>query len=185
MVEIIQSDFLGPFWKIMNMGGVLMWPLLACSVLSLTVILERLYFWTKFSRDLRCADGKIRKKIDEIAKSEDDKKIEFALRSEVERMEEGLSFLETIISISPLLGILGTILGIIDSFNLMDIKKVDNISTISKGISQALITTAAGLFISIFTIVFFNYFVWKVGRASLILNGWIVNPNCNSEMEND
>ena len=63
------------------------------------------------------------------------------------------------INISPLLGLLGTVLGLMNSFNFIDIGNVGtNAKEVTGGISEALVTTAYGLIIAIFTIVFFSYF---------------------------
>jgi len=74
-------------------------------------------------------------------------------------LRQNLSTLNTIISISPMLGLLGTVTGLMKCFNLLGTeKKLTNPAEMSLGISEALITTAAGLVIAIVAIIFYNYF---------------------------
>ena len=106
-------------------GGILAYPLIACSIIGLTIILERSFFWLV-------------------------KKQGNALR--------GLVILETIVTVTPVLGILGTILGIMDIFQAQSIDSQEGFQLFSAGISKALITTAVGLTISIICLVFYNLF---------------------------
>ncbi len=88
-------------------------------------------------------------------------------RQEVARLEKGLVFLETIAGIAPLLGLLGTVLGMIQVFDVITIEGQAKTASLSSGISQALITTVAGLSIGIFALVFYNFFSNKA--ESLVL----------------
>lgn len=96
--------------------------------------------------------------------------IEIAAEDEMERMKQGLNVLDTIITLAPLLGILGTVLGIISSFELLGNSGIDDPKAVTGGIAQALITTAAGLSIALVTLVPFNYFVAKVNKAAKEIN---------------
>ena len=96
--------------------------------------------------------------------------IEIAAEDEMERMKQGLNVLDTIITLAPLLGILGTGLGIISSFELLGNSGIEDPKAVTGGIAQALITTAAGLSIALVTLVPFNYFVAKVNKAAKEIN---------------
>jgi biopolymer transport protein ExbB len=85
---------------------------------------------------------------------------------EVERMKKGLGFLDTIVTMAPLLGILGTVLGIIQSFDLLGSTGIQDPKAVTSGIAQALITTAAGLTVALLTLVPFNYFVSRVEASA-------------------
>lgn len=180
-----------------------MWPLLFCSILSLAVILERLFFWWRerrrqdrrmqdrlFSRIesgdvqgvLTLADGKggashpldyvSRMLVAGLAHRSQGlhESIEIAAEEEMGRMKQGLPILDTIITMAPMLGILGTVLGIIESFDLLGSSGIEDPKAVTGGIAQALITTAAGLSVAIMTLVPFNYFVAKVNRAARDMN---------------
>lgn len=70
-------------------------------------------------------------------------------RAQVGTMERGLTVLEIIANVSPLLGLLGTVLGMVTVFNAITVEGIGNPRVLSEGISQALITTVAGLIVAI------------------------------------
>lgn len=82
-------------------------------------------------------------------------------RQEVRHLGKGLSILETIAVISPLMGLLGTVLGMIKVFGVIKEQGIGQAAALSGGISEALITTVTGLFIGIPVLIFFNYFSRK------------------------
>ena len=82
-------------------------------------------------------------------------------RQEVRHLERGLGILETIAVISPLLGLLGTVLGMIQVFNVIKEQGIGQAAALSGGISEALITTVTGLFVGIPVLIFYNYFTKK------------------------
>ena len=84
--------------------------------------------------------------------------IEETGRHVVHEMERYLNALGTIASITPLLGLLGTVIGMIKVFNTITTSGVGNASLLAGGISEALITTAAGLVVAIPTLMFYRYF---------------------------
>jgi biopolymer transport protein ExbB len=85
-------------------------------------------------------------------------------------MEKFLSSLGTIAHISPLLGLLGTVTGNIQAFGVLgNFGSVADPSVLAKGISEALITTAAGIIVSIPAIIFYNYLVSKVNHSIIRL----------------
>jgi biopolymer transport protein ExbB/biopolymer transport protein TolQ len=77
-------------------------------------------------------------------------------------LERGLSGLATIGSTAPFVGLLGTVIGIIDAFSQIQEHQTNNIATVSGGISEALMTTALGLFVAIPAVMMFNYFTSKI-----------------------
>ena len=93
-----------------------------------------------------------------------------AANMEVPRMERFLSALGTIAHISPLLGLLGTVTGNIRAFGVLgNFGAVGDPGILAKGISEALITTAAGIIVSIPAIIFYNYLVNKVNHTIIRL----------------
>ena len=179
--------------NVFEKGGPVMWPLAACSLIALTVTLERLMFWfrERLRRDDRAMAevwALVERGEFEQALSAGKKRPGFALRmtlkglkdrehgfsqvmqveasGEIEAMKQGLSVLDTIITLAPLLGILGTVIGIIESFDLLGASGIEDPKAVTGGIAQALITTAAGLAIAIATLIPFNYFVSRTERAA-------------------
>jgi biopolymer transport protein ExbB len=77
-------------------------------------------------------------------------------------LERGLSGLATIGSTAPFVGLLGTVIGIMDAFRNIQNEHGSSLAAVSGGISEALITTALGLFVAIPAVMMFNYFTSKV-----------------------
>ena len=76
-----------------------------------------------------------------------------------------MTVLDTMITVAPLLGIFGTVIGIISSFDLLGSSGIEHPQAVTAGIAQALITTAAGLGIAIFSVFPYNYFNSRVQSA--------------------
>ena len=142
-------------------GGWLMLPLLLSSVLALAIILERL--WALRSS---YAVPQALQRIRAVGTSKD--ALKTAGAHEVHRLEKYLSPLGTIASITPLLGLLGTVVGMIDVFQQLDLA-AGNAQQLAGGISLALITTATGLAVAIPALVMHRYFIRKVDDLVVIL----------------
>uniref|UniRef100_UPI004057C4AC MotA/TolQ/ExbB proton channel family protein n=2 Tax=Candidatus Electrothrix sp. TaxID=2170559 RepID=UPI004057C4AC len=185
-------------WELIQNGGFVMWPLLACSVIVLTIILERTLFWgskaLQRNRPLRdeililsTAEDmdwdKIVKKTDEsndlvvrvlrVGILHRDYDMSKAMESEAQhllkKMSQFMTVLDTMITVAPLLGILGTVIGIISSFKMLGSSGMADPKLVTGGIAQALITTAAGLTISIITVFPYNYFKSRIENAAHLM----------------
>jgi len=179
--------------EIMVRGGPVMWPLLFCSIVALTVIIERAIFWIRESRHRdedrldRLLDlaqkGDFARALEESASSGDAptrtiragllhrehglrEAMEVAAGEEMARMKKGMAILDTIITMAPLLGILGTVTGIIKSFDLLGAMQMEDPRGVATGIAEALLTTAAGLIIALGTLLPFNYFISRIQQES-------------------
>jgi len=174
-------------------GGAIMYPLLICSIIALTVIIERTIFWIgeDHRRDqalvnevlslaergnwetarVRIGDSRdfiIRILVAGVLHREFSisKAMETAASDELDRMRRYLPILDTMITVSPLLGIFGTVIGIIVSFQILGSVGIEEPQAVTGGIAQALITTASGLGIAILSLFPFNYFNSRVERAA-------------------
>lgn len=181
--------------KLFISGGIVMIPLLIFSLLSVTLIMERLFFWLNilnnekrfikeslkiYRSNLHTGDVQMRlmsfvqKNLDlptarmffAALQLEYPNPIEFKLalesagQAELQILKRFNNLLETISGIAPLLGLLGTILGLIQAFASLKIGEIGggNTVAVSTGISEALISTASGLVVGIFTLFFANIF---------------------------
>ena len=177
--------------ELIKAGGWLMLPIILCSIISLAIIAERFWSlqkkriapknlvarvwqWEKVGhldrkriQTLRnsSALGRIlaaglvnRKQEREVMKES----IEEVGRHVAHDLERFLNTLGTIASITPLLGLLGTVIGMIKVFAVITAHGVGDPSILAEGISEALITTAAGLSVAIPTLMFHRYFRGKV-----------------------
>jgi len=94
------------------------------------------------------------------------KAMESAAADQIKRMQRFMGVLDTMITVAPLLGIFGTVIGIISSFEMLGASGIEDPKTVTAGIAQALITTATGLGIAIFSVFPFNYFNSRVEKAA-------------------
>lgn len=183
-------------WQFLVRGGIMMIPLAICSILGLAIILEKALFLQtkkvivpeivnvldniKGSNDIGLAlsicekyEGsfaniiKVGLENRNLPKDEIKEALNDQGRQEVHSLERGLVMLETIAGIAPLLGLLGTVIGILGVFNVISELGVGQATALSGGISEALITTITGLSIGIPAVVVFNFFTDKA--ESLIL----------------
>ncbi|MDH5559742.1 MAG: MotA/TolQ/ExbB proton channel family protein [Deltaproteobacteria bacterium] len=179
MSDLINLD-------VISRGGPVMIPLLICSVLAMAMIIERLFFLrgskilsVDVLREIEVAikSGDLKTalewteetktpmtRIARIALINSDKpredlkaSLEEAGRQEVPVLERYFNAIYTIAVITPLLGLLGTVLGMIHVFDTVVQEGGGNTSLLAGGISEALITTASGMTIAIPTLVFYNY----------------------------
>jgi len=91
-----------------------------------------------------------------------EKSMENAAIHEIAYLEKFLTVLATVANIAPLLGFLGTVVGMVVSFDVIAEHGLNNPGLVAKGISQALLTTAYGLIVAFVTQPFYNYFISKV-----------------------
>jgi len=175
-------------------GGPVMYPLLACSIIVLTVIIERIFFWINLGKNRNqlllnevlelCRNGDWEAVKEKTAGSKDYileilitgilhrdfsmiKAMESAAAEEIKRMRRFMNILDTMITVAPLLGIFGTVIGIILSFEVLGSSGIEHPEAVTAGIAQALITTATGLGIAILTVFPYNYFNSRVENAAI------------------
>src|SRR3954447_874970 len=198
--EALQS-FTGFFMK----GGLFMWPLLACSVVSLTTIIlrtfalrekhvlplviesemERLVPGTSPERLARIVhhDTSSLARIVRVAlthlrwpRGDNVEAVQTRARYEMVRLERGLVILEVIVGIAPLLGLIGTVSGLIHVFASLGLSSgAADAKRIALGISEALSTTIFGLGIAVVTLIFFVYFSKKVEVLSVEIESLVTD----------
>jgi biopolymer transport protein ExbB len=177
-------------WQYLEKGGILMIPLFLCSILAFAILIlklmqlrhKKIIFPEIVSvirsiespEDINLAQRVCKEKKgsfsnvilvalnnQQLPREEQKEAIIDQGRQEVRVLEQGLVALETIAGIAPLLGLLGTVLGMIDVFNEIVKTEVVQAAQLSDGISKALITTVVGLMIAIPTLVAYNYLINK------------------------
>lgn len=87
-------------------------------------------------------------------------------QGQIAKLEAFLPFLATTGNISPFVGLLGTVMGIIDSFREIGTQGTASIAAVAPGVSEALIATAAGLFAAIPAVIAYNYFLTRIRRTA-------------------
>ena len=194
------SSIISKIWNLISLAGPMAIPLLIASICSLAVIIEKIIFFTRHKDngfrlikkiEMLVDEGDILGALNELkgkkgpnAKllstalahhSEDSSRIREVLQAvgedEIKKMEKHLPVLDVIAMISPLLGLLGTVLGIISSFNILGTALGNaNPAQISSGIAGALISTAVGLMIAIPSTIFYSYFTNIVEKKAHEMN---------------
>ncbi len=174
-------------------GGIVMWPLLVCALAAAVIAVERLVFMWRM--DLGRDDEAVNQACDLVGRGNIDgalkaiepvddpaarviaggiRQIDHGLadamqiqaEKELDKMRQGLSVMDTIITMAPLLGILGTVTGIIRSFNLLNVAGLQDPRVATGGLAEALITTAAGLVVALAALIPYNFINTRVQKAA-------------------
>lgn len=177
--------------ELFTKGGPIMWPLLALSIAALTVIAERCFFlfsewrrkrpaaveaalkqaeqgqWAEAAAALAGQTDPIAQVLTEGLATQPQAMVHTLQRSaerELQRQARGLTWLDTCITAAPLLGLLGTVTGMIRAFSVIGDADLGAPSAITGGIGEALIATSFGLGIALIALFPFNYFTARLER---------------------
>jgi biopolymer transport protein TolQ len=183
--------------SIIQQGAIATYPLILLSVISVTVVLERL--WSL--RNISSATMRISESlIDPIKKGQKDLAVAIcrqntdspvgriflkiidkegthllesansfateAMFEETQILKKNLWILGTVASSAPFIGLLGTVVGIIKSFESMSIAGTGGFAVVAAGISEALVATALGLAVAIIALIFYNYFQTRISNVN-------------------
>lgn len=169
-----------------------MWPILVASFAALTVVIERIIFLIREKRS-RCPET-VEKIFSEVEKGKIEGAVRMgegsndfvaatlvyglchrhkafsnallqAANKELKRFSRGLPVLDTVITLAPLLGLLGTVTGMIQAFGLLGGSELEAPTVITGGIAEALIATAYGLLTAIVALIPFNYLNARLEEA--------------------
>lgn len=179
-----MTDIINLFLK----GGLVMWPLLACSIIAITILVERVRMYNAAKSDLNTlkakvselvpqgrwaelrdiceADGGVAAELVETAAAQPhdvDKQtqaLQGAAGAIAARLRAHLNYLETIVTLAPLLGLLGTVTGMIGSFSVLSVSNGEPFA-ITGGVGEALVATATGLCVAIIALIIHAYLVQR------------------------
>ncbi len=176
-------------------GGPIMWPILIVSVVALAVVVERIFWW--LGRWMRRDPKRIEKVFTAIENGDVAEAsrlsrgsrdpvlrmmwnglnhqhaslqgaLQVAAGIEIKRAGRFLVVMDTLVTLAPLLGLLGTITGLMKSFSFLGNEELA-VTAVTGGIAEALIATACGLGIAIFALVPFNFFTSRVSNLEFEL----------------
>ncbi|OGP53192.1 MAG: hypothetical protein A2Y65_00990 [Deltaproteobacteria bacterium RBG_13_52_11] len=181
-------------WDILQIGGFTMYVLIFCSLLSVTIFLERIIYYRKRSQTKRAEfmariaralkNGNIKKAMDICKETfapfstvvysglqlhgRQEREISNAMEREITietaQLERYISIVATIGNTAVYIGLFGTVLGIIRAFHDIAVAESGGMSIVIGGVAEALVCTAAGLFVAIPAVIVFNYFTRRVGH---------------------
>ena len=207
-----SGGLVGTNWLIDNFrkGGPIMWPILIVSIIGLTVVIERIFWWTGrwFRRDPKRIE-KVFTAIEhgDIAEASRLSRgsrdpvlrmmwnglnhqhaslqgaLQVAAGIEIKRAGRFLVVMDTLVTLAPLLGLLGTITGLIRSFSFLGNEELA-VQAVTGGIAEALIATACGLGIAIFSLIPFNFFTSRVSNLEFELQTAATNLEVMLEAQN-
>jgi biopolymer transport protein ExbB len=190
MMTILRDLVNGGIVGILAKGGLVMIPLLTASVISLAVIIERFMFWRRLRKrenDTIILQFVEAGNVEQAQKLANESRhpvarvllagleyrqlspataMEATAQAELRRVKAYLPILDTIITLAPLLGLLGTITGMISAFGIVSETGLGQPTAITGGVAEALIATAAGLSIAIMTLIPYNYFRSQVEQLT-------------------
>jgi biopolymer transport protein ExbB len=177
-------------------GGWIMIPLGICSLVGLTIVIERMLALRRHrvidegvqrmvegyrpgsdaeQALIACqrAPGEFARIIEEVLKvrhldhAQAIESMHAVGRTQVGKLERGLTTLEIVAGASPLMGLLGTVLGMVTVFDAITAQGLGNPQVLSDGISKALVTTVAGLVVAIPAVAFHSYFTKRVEELAV------------------
>jgi len=201
-------DFFTNFFKSIVTGGPAMWALVVLSIMAVAIVFERLFFFSTQHSDSKTLLREIGQKIaaDDmtgamricksnkgmlprilefgLARGEKNRAditdaLSIALMENLNSLERNLGIIGTIAVIAPFVGLFGTVLGIIRAFDDIALKGNSSPAVVAAGVGEALYTTAAGLFVAVIAVVFFNYFKTRIKAYN---QDMIVSANQLAEM---
>lgn len=135
--------------ELIREGGPVMWPIIGLSVLGLAIAIDRFWAFRRFFRTI-----------------DDPKARETPPQERLNRLQRGFGAVSTIITAEPMLGILGTVTGIIDTFRAFRLSDAASPLAATAGIGEALVTTAAGLVAALVLIFPYNMLLGLLSRAA-------------------
>jgi len=192
-------------WELIKQGGVVMYPLGLCSLITVAILIERVWRFRDADRDPQTVVESARSALsragtdtaawhDEPApavrvvgtaignrsagRTAIEQHMEATLAAENLRLSPRLSVVGTIGNVSPFIGLFGTVLGIIRAFRDIGEVGAAGPAVVAEGISEALVATASGLFVAITAVIVYNFLLtWqtRLSRRAEIVAGEVLN----------
>lgn len=170
--------------ELLTKGGVLIAPIIMASIVSVALVVERFMYWHRQREEVSPVEflkaveggrepGECASPVARVLRAGlENRNGNPTLAMEAEaiaagkEMTRGLPALDTIVTLAPLLGLLGTVIGMIDSFGVLSDAGLGNPLAVTGGVAEALIATAAGLTVAILTLIPYNYFLARAEKTT-------------------
>lgn len=149
-------------------GGAIMYILIALNIVGFSVMLSKIIKFTLIKLNSKKLTEKIVNNSQNIDKNID-KLLKNELTYEIKKLESGLNTIKIIAQIAPLLGLLGTVIGVFNAFDTISEKGLEDASFFASGISLALITTVGGLIVAIPHYIGYNYLIGSIDKLEIKL----------------
>lgn len=175
-------------FEYINQGGPIMYLLLLINIVGFSILFWKIFTIVGAKKDIDGLATNIKTKFNSIG-TVDESSIAVTLlkdevQSSVHELESGLNTIKIIASIAPLLGLLGTVIGILSAFKVISEEGLSNPSLFAGGIAMALITTVGGLIVAIPHFVGYNYLIGVLDDLEIELEKKTVQDIFSSSKEN-
>lgn len=176
-------------WSYIQSGGPIMYVLLIMNIIGLAIIINKYFSIASQRKVLEPVAKDILDRLgirphtlneDSPAKLE---LIKDGVTSFMHQLEAGMDFIKTIASVAPLLGLLGTVVGVLSAFHTIAEHGLKNPTLFAGGISMALITTAGGLIVAIPHHIFYNHLASKLNSLEVELEEMTVKTGLKGKSE--
>lgn len=154
-----------------NQGGPIMYILLVFNIIGFTILVWKVLSIISFKKNLATVESDIKGSVEKIDSNPSTLLtfIKDEVSTRVHALESGLNTVKIIASVAPLLGLLGTVLGILSAFQVIADKGLSDPSLFAGGIAMALVTTVGGLIVAIPHFIGYNYLVSTLDDLELAL----------------
>ena len=179
---------------LINAGGIMMYPLIFCSIAVISIFIERVKYYKKSESNI----AHLIKNIEESGNIKGNKTLKFILEKDggipaqiileginstnrassqekiiegaaihaIGKLKEYITYLDVIVTLSPLMGLLGTVVGMIGSFNVLSVVSGQPFA-VTSGVAEALVCTATGLGVAIMALLAYTYLTARVNKLIL------------------
>lgn len=148
-------------WDYINQGGFIMYILLSANIIGVALLIWKFMFLKQSKSRMDEISGQLYRDLEKLSFSKDSQTgillAKEKAQTYVQEQESGMSIIKIIATVSPLLGLLGTVIGILSAFQVISEKGMSDPSFFAGGISMALVTTVAGLVVSIPHFIGYNF----------------------------
>ncbi len=160
-----------------HQGGAIMYLLIILNIIGISMIIWRGIVILNYKKEIAEKTKVVISSFKSLGLSKNSNVdiLKDQVTSEVQSLEYGLNTIKTIASISPLLGLLGTVIGILSAFTVIAEKGLSDPSLFAGGIAMALITTVGGLVVAIPHVVGYNYLMGTIDKIEAILSKSVIS----------
>ena len=155
-------------------GGIIVNILILMNLIGFTIMIWKSFVFFRVNKDTKVIALKVIEEL-KLTKNYELAQIHSSIASQINKVEYGLNTIKIIASLSPLIGLLGTVIGILNSFDSISHLGLDDPTVFSSGISIALITTVAGLVVAIPHYMGYNYFIGSLDNFEIKLEKEILD----------
>ena len=149
-------------------GGIIVYVLIAMNIVGFTIMFWKSFIFLGLNKNINNISQNLVEELT-LTKTFEIAQIQSSVSLKVKQLESGLNTIKIIATLSPLIGLLGTVVGILNSFDSISHLGLGDPTVFSSGISIALITTVAGLIVAIPHYIGYNYFMGSLDSFEIKL----------------